>query len=122
MSSYSPIIRINGVPIKDPATFEAQEQDYHSDDSGRSADGTMHLDVVATKTKIEISYNYLWQEEYVELSRLAKAGTILNITFPDDNGVYTTKQFYRGDRSRSMYMWNDGRPRWQDVKFEFIEI
>ena len=50
-------LKINNINIPCPSSFEVTVQDYQSDDTGRSADGTMMIDVILPRSKYDTFTN-----------------------------------------------------------------
>lgn len=116
-------LKINGVVVKTPQTFQVGLQTIDSDTSGRSAAGTMKRDIITEKVKIECKWGPLSD---LEVSSLLKAMTsaFFSIEYPDPKaGGQVTKTFYVGDRSAPSYSWNDKFKalKWQELTANFIE-
>jgi hypothetical protein len=102
------ILQINKLEIADPMTLTWDLYDLDSEDgAGRTQDGLMHRDRVAVKRKLNCSWGPL---EPYEMSVLLKAmdDVFFKIRYPDaHDGMYREGEFYVGDRSASLYMWNN---------------
>lgn len=113
------LISINGSPLPTPSDFQVGIQDISK--AERNANGTMIIERIASKRKLEISYKYLTR---TELSKVLNAVSpvFFSVTFmdPQTNGM-RTGTFYSGDRNAGMLDFLNGIPRYKDVKFNLIE-
>ena len=113
------LISIDGVDLLTPSDYSVGILDISK--AERNANGTMIIERIAQKRKIEITYAHLTG---------AALGTILNavdpvffsVTYldPKSNG-FRTGTFYAGDRNVGMLSYTDGVPRYRDIKFNLIE-
>lgn len=118
------ILRINNVDIATPSEFSVGVQDISK--AERIANGDIKIERIATKVKLEMSWNYLTASK---LSVLLKSvqGSKRNPTFPVEywdptEAMVLRKQFYVGDRTAGMHMIKDGRPVYVGVAFNLIEV
>jgi hypothetical protein len=118
------ILQINGFDIADPKalTWDIYDLDA-SDGAGRNQEGLMFRDRVAVKRKIKCSWGPL---EPQEMSLLLKSmdDVFFTIRYPDaHDGMYREGEFYVGDRSVPMYMWNNEKQKflWEGLSANFIE-
>lgn len=115
------MIRINGVEMPSPTVFGVGISDISSEDSKRNANGDMLIDRVATKRKIELSWDFISFEDMSKLLKLVK-DVFFEVTYPDpQEGHIIAKTFYVGDRNTYVAVMKDGKPVWKDVKFNLIE-
>ena len=113
--------KVNGVDCPTPSEFGWGLQDVSAADSGRTQDAKMHKNRVATKEKIQLSWNapdpvktaqilQMFLPEYFEVTYRS----------PLSNTV-VTKTMYRGDASANTYWWaNDGL--FEKLSFNIIEV
>ena len=107
------MIRINGVEMPSPTVFGVGISDISSED--------MLIDRVATKRKIELSWDFISFEDMSKLLKLVK-DVFFKVSYPDpQEGYIITKTFYVGDRNTYVAVVKDGKPVWKDVKFNLIE-
>jgi hypothetical protein len=113
------LVSIGGVDLLTPSDFGVSIMDLSK--AERNANGTMIIERIATKRKLELSYNYLTG---ASLSVILNAidSVFFDVTYldPKTNGM-RTGSFYCGDRSTGMLDYIDGVPRYQAVKFDLIE-
>jgi len=113
------MIKINGVVVKSPDVFQASVNDIVK--AERNSGGTMVIDLVATKRKLELGWTYLSAVELATL--LAKVSAILfEVSYPDPvTGAERTGTFYKGDRSCEGLTYKNGAMIWKGLKFNVIE-
>jgi len=113
------LIKINGVEIPAPSEYSVGIQDISK--AERNANGTMIIERVATKRKIELSWKYLSKEQLAQVLT-AVSNVFFQVTFidPQDNAT-RTGTFYCGDRKAGMLDYKNGVPRYKDVQFNLIE-
>lgn len=113
------IITINGVELPAPSDLSVGIQDISK--AERNANGTMIIERIATKRKIEISWKLLTAEDLSKVL-MAVSPVLFSVTYPDpQEGTEQTGTFYAGDRNCGMYDYRDGAARYKDVKFSMIE-
>lgn len=117
------MIKINGIDIpKYPSSFSVSISDMDDGTTtGRTMDGLLHRDRIATKRKLELKFALL---EWAELSTLLNQieGVFFNVTYPDPmTGIMETKEFYVGDRNTPIALIRDGIYYWAGVGFNFVE-
>ena len=118
------ILQINKIDIADPMTLTWDIYDLDSEDgAGRNQEGLMFRDRVAVKRKLTCTWPPM---DNAEMSKLLKAmsDVFFTIRYPDAyDGAYREGEFYVGDRSTPMYMWNaeKGKYLWQGLSANFIE-
>jgi hypothetical protein len=113
------LISIGGVALPTPSDFNPGIQDLSQ--AERNARGTMIIERIATKRKLELSWKYL---SAAELSTVlnAVAAVFFDVTYPDPvTNANRTGTFYVGDRAQGMIDYRDSVPRYRDVKFSLIE-
>jgi hypothetical protein len=88
----------------------------------RNANGTMIIERITTKRKLEISYNYLSQADCSALLQ-SIGSTTFNVEYPDpQTGALRTGNFYSGDKTSSAIDYKGGVMRYKDIKFNLIEV
>jgi len=114
-----PIIIIDGVEIPAPSEYSIGIQDISK--AERNANGTMIIERVATKRKIELSWKYLDKDQLAQVLN-AVSPVFFQVAYvdPQDNGV-RTGTFYAGDRKSGMLDFKNGVARYKDVSFNLIE-
>ncbi len=118
------ILQINKLNIADPMTLTWDIYDLDSEDgAGRNQLGEMFRDRVAVKRKINCTWGPM---EPLEMSILLKAmdNVFFTLRYPDaHDGAYREGEFYVGDRSTPMYVWNNDKQKflWEGLSANFIE-
>ena len=118
------ILQINKIDIAEPKTLTWDIYDLDSaDGAGRSQEGLMFRDRVAVKRKLNCTWAAMTNEE---ISALLKAidDVFFTIRYPDaHDGTYREGEFYVGDRSTPLYVWNDEKKKylWEGLTANFIE-
>lgn len=116
------MIRVNGMDIPEPATYEVLLSDLDADGSGRTADGTMVRDRVAMKYKLTMTWNALKPNEMAKLLQFVK-DQFFSCEFLDPyTGTYIVRTMYVGDRTAPIaYSRNNGSFIWRSLSMDFIE-
>lgn len=113
------MIKINNVTIPSPSSLNVSVQDINK--AERNTNGTMIIERIATKRKVELQFAHLTR---VELSTLLQSitSTFFTVEYPDpQTNALNTITCYVGDRKTEMIMYKDGVPYWKNVTFNFIE-
>jgi hypothetical protein len=113
------LIKINGVDIATPKTYEATVTDLDGE-TNRNANGEMIRDRIAVKRKLNLEWGPLTQAE-IQTLLSAVSSVFFTVTFPDPMSGMVTKTMYVGDRTAPAYSFIDGEVKWQGLKMNFIE-
>lgn len=119
-----PVLKINGVAIPTPQTYQWGLQDIDSEDgSGRNQDGELFRDRIARKRKLVCTWPPMEPEE---MSFLLKAMTpeFFTLEYPDaEEGCTIEGTFHVGDRTSPLYMWNEEKKKklWTGLSANFVE-
>lgn len=115
------MIRINGVDIATPKSYEATVSDLDGE-SNRNANGELIRDRIAVKRKLNLEWGPLSQSEISTLFK-AVSSVFFTVTFPDPELGMTTKTMYVGDRTAPAYFFNKKtqEAKWSGLKMNFIE-
>ena len=118
------ILQINKIDIADPQTLTWDIYDLDSEDgAGRTQDGLLHRDRVAVKRKLNCTWPPMTPSEMAALLQ-SMDNVFFTLRYPDaHDGTYREGEFYIGDRSTPMYVWNDkkGKYLWEGLSANFIE-
>lgn len=115
------MIKVNGVALPTPSSLTVSVFDIY-DSTDRDSTGTIHLDYIATKHKLECTWNFLTQEQMTNLLDTIKDVSFsLEYTEPQD-GTLKTIDVYKGDRTIPVLDFLDGKARYKDFKVNFIEL
>ncbi|OMF54675.1 hypothetical protein BK138_16075 [Paenibacillus rhizosphaerae] len=113
------LISIDGVELPTPSDYVPSIQDISK--AERNANGTMIIERIATKRKLELAWKYLSQDELAKVLK-AVSPVFFKVTYLDpEAGGNKTGTFYCGDRSAPAMDYIDGVIRWKDIKFNLIE-
>lgn len=113
------MISINGVTIPAPTNYNVGIQDISK--AERNARGTMIMEIIATKRKIDMTWMHLSKTQYQQLLDLV-SNTFFDVRYPDpQTGTSRTGTFYVGDRTLGGLDYIDGVMHWRDCKFSVIE-
>lgn len=113
------MIKINGTTLPSVVSFQVGIQDISKAD--RNANGTMIIERIATKRKLELAFEYLTKSQYQQVLNLV-APVFFNVEYPDpQTGNMRTGTFYCGDRTISGLDYYRGEMRWKGCKFNLIE-
>ncbi|WP_407922093.1 DUF6711 family protein [Clostridium nigeriense] len=113
------MIKINGVDIATPKTYEATVTDLDGE-TNRNANGEMIRDRIAVKRKLNLEWGPLTQAE-IQTLLSAVSSVFFTVTFPDPMSGMVTKTMYVGDRTAPAYSFINGEIKWQGLKMNFIE-
>lgn len=114
------MISINNVDMPAPTSYSPNRMDITSGE--RNSKGTMFLDLVAKKWKIEITWGILKQDEMTKIFNALESNITFSVTFIDLYGATQTKNFYKGDRKAGMLMYTDNKAVWKDFSVNLIEV
>lgn len=114
-----PLIKINGVELKTPSSFSVGIQDISK--AERNANGTMIIDRIATKRKIELGWEVLTAEEMATLLNKVSA-IFFNVEHedPQENAI-KSGIFYCGDRKAPMLSYVGGVCKYKNLSFNLVE-
>lgn len=122
MAKYSEIYKIDGKPIFEPKSCKVLNDSLADENSGRTADGRMHIDYILKDIrKVEFTFPALTGEEAGELLRRVQ-GKTYELTYLDPKeGVYTIECYTSNTTSALKHGVLYGG-LWIDVGFSAIEI
>lgn len=118
------ILQINKIDIPDPMTLSWDLYDLDAEDgAGRNQLGEMFRDRVAVKRKLNLTWPPM---EPMEMAALLQAmdAVFFTVRYPDaHDGAYREGEFYVGDRSTPLYVWNNekGKFLWEGLSANLIE-
>lgn len=113
------MITVNGSAISTPSSFQVGIMDLSK--AERNANGTMIIERITTKRKLELGWAYLSQSDLAALF-VAVSPVTFTVVYPDpQTGAARSGTFYAGDRSAGMIDYQNGVPRYKDTKFNIVE-
>lgn len=114
------VLSIGGAEMPVPSSMTPMM--YDITEAERDSTGTMHIDLVATKYKLECSWSYLTQEQMTQILNAINSITF-SVTFKDPlTGSDKSMNVYKGDRSIPVLFVKDGENHYKDFKVNFIEL
>lgn len=113
------LLKIEGVEIPTPSELKVSIQDISN--AERNANGTMIIERIATKRKLELSWKYLSKEDLSAVFN-AVANVFFTVEYidPQDNET-KTGTFYAGDRKAGALDFKNGSIRYKDISVNLIE-
>jgi len=113
------MVKINGVALPTPSEYSVSIMDISK--AERNAAGTMVIDRIATKRKLELSWKYLDKEILSQVLTLVSP-VFFSVEYIDpQENTWKKGTFYCGDRTIGALDYRDGKIRWKDIKFNLIE-
>jgi hypothetical protein len=113
------LIKINGVEIPTPSDYQPGIMDISK--AERNANGTMIIERVATKRKLELAWKTLSQQQMtLILNAIAPVFFTVEYMDPQEGGI-KIGTFYAGDRNCPALSFINGKLKYKDVKFSIIE-
>ncbi|QIB68621.1 hypothetical protein Ami103574_04490 [Aminipila butyrica] len=113
------MLKIKGIDMPTPSELKVGIQDLSK--AERAANGQMFIERVATKRKLEPTWQYLSNDD---LSRLFQAvsGVFFQVEYidPQDNAK-KTGTFYAGDRKAGALDYRNGVIRYKDISVSLVE-
>ena len=93
------------------------------DKSERTADGTLVVDIIGTKRKVDANWEYLSAEDMMTLQKETGGGAFTELTFHDNDTGELVTIAARSDGITYMphYDWARGRIMWKSVSLSFKE-
>lgn len=114
------MLKVNGVEMPTPTGMTPDA--YDITEAARDSTGTMHIDLIATKHKLECTWAYLTQEDMSKILSAIKPITF-GVTFTDpEDGNDKTINVYKGDRNMPILRVVGGKNEYKDFKVNFIEL
>ena len=119
--AVKPMIKVDGVEMPCPSTFEWSLQRVSAGESGRDDTGKMHVNQVTQKRKIVLSW---LGKDWATTSFILKAFNpqYIKVTYPDMlSGKFETRTFYTGDRKAPVKLWWTNNKLMESISFDIIE-
>jgi hypothetical protein len=113
------LISIDGVSIPTPSELNVSIQDLSK--AERMASGLMVIERIATKRKLEMSWNYL-SKGNLSTILTAVSPVFFEVEYIDpESNETSTGTFYAGDRKAGALDYKNGVIRYKDISFNIIE-
>lgn len=115
------MIKVDGVKVKTPSSFQLSINDISRSDAGRTEDGLMHKNRIGRKRKIVMT----WAAPSVDdahaiLSAFAPEYVRVQYFDPIDNAT-VTRTFYSGDQTAPVKRWTVNNKVYESIQFDIIE-
>ena len=116
--------KIDGVAIPTPAEYQAGIEDLSTEQTGRTLDGVMHKDVVASKDYYECKWVFLSWDDIATILNAINEKESFNFTYADPRipNRFITNRFYVGERSAAALNLTDPKKSWKSLTLKFIRI
>ena len=118
-------IYVNNVKLPYVATYQVGWYDV-SRDSGRdttTADGTMILNVISQKYRLDITTKYLTDTELNTFFNQIKNAPTMTVSFYDPyTASRVTKTMYRGDRTTNLRYTTNDSSMFEPVSIALIQL
>ena len=111
---------IAGVAVAPPAEIKVSRFDL-SKEPRRSASGTMILEYIATKRRVDLTWKYLPDDDLRTLLNILAANKpFFQLTYPDAGGQQSMT-CYAGDIHTTLWHTVGGTRYWSEITIAFIE-
>lgn len=113
--------RINGKTPKAPTEITHSKEML--DKTERTMDGTMVVDIIGSKDKVDVSWDYLSDAELKALVKELGGGTFVSIEVnaPDHGGIKQITARAENLAYAPYYDWVKAKIMWQSVSVSFVE-
>lgn len=113
--------RVNGIAIKAPTEITISPENL--DKAERTMDGTLVVDVIGTKRKIDVKWDYLSKKDMTTLANATKNSAFTIVTFHDKltSALITMTARGEGLTYSPHYNWSKGVLLWKSVAVSFKE-
>lgn len=115
------MLKINGVQLPAPIKINSSYMDITN--AKRNSAGTMIIDIIAEKVKLEVEWGLLSVEEVSYILNTISPSTFQIQYFDIKQNKEVTKMFYKGNRSMQYMYYKNGVPyKIKGFKVNFIEV
>ena len=119
---YMTLLKIGKTILPAPQSYRVDSYDIDSSDTGRSEDGTMKRNRIATKYKIQAAWT-VSQENLQTIISAVSPETFSVAFFDPTTGAVKTKTMYAGDRSSEMVVSQEvNGENWWKFSVNFVEV
>jgi hypothetical protein len=113
------MLKIAGVSIKTPSELKVGRFDLTK--SNRSASGKMMMEIIATKHRVDCTWNMIADPELQLIINTITANKPFFLLEYPDVGGQMTMTCYAGDIVTSLWHTKNGLRYWEEVSIGFIE-
>lgn len=115
------MLKIDGVTMPEPKGITFSKEKIWSKNTGRTTDATMVGDIIAIKTKMQISFGCLSGTQVTQLDE-ALSKSFVSVYFKDPRqNAYVEQPFYSGTPSYPVYSYVDGLPEYVGTAVDLVE-
>lgn len=113
--------KVNGKKIKAPTEIAVTPEIL--DKAERTVDGTMVVDIIGTKRKVDVNWEYLSKEDMTTLTKAIGSDKFTDISFHDNGtgSLVTMTARSEGITYQPHYDWAKGKIMWKSVSVTFTE-
>lgn len=116
------MIKLDNTIIKSPKTNNFKIQRFNITKGGRTADGTMQLELVTKKRKFFFTYTVISGDDLQTILDIIDSDKIFfTIEYQDTTGITRTATVYRGAEVSQDQWVREGNGHWRNVTFNLIE-
>lgn len=120
------MLEVGGEAVRlDPATMKLSLQRVSASDAGRDQAGVMHVNQVAVKRKIALSWVVVHEADAYQILRLFRPEYISVTYFDIFDDAMQTRTFYTGDQAADMRSYRVpvvGGTTFKTISFDIIEV
>ena len=113
-------MKIDNIDVATPKKLTIERNKLWSSNAGRLDSGYFVGDLIAIKTKLNVQWPPLTQQEASQLLTLLDRQYV-SITYKSETGINVTKDFYFGDVSTGIYSWANGQQLVSGISCNAIE-
>ena len=122
MAVKKTLIKINGQYIPNPSSLQWGIQSVSDSNAGRDMNGSMHVNLVTRKRKLELTWNAVDFNTAKEILSAVNNETFL-VEYRDAlTNRMEKRTFYVGDRSAPVYSYAVGHQWYSNINFNLIEV
>lgn len=113
--------KINGREIKAPTEITVSLEIL--DKSERTIDGTLVVDIVGEKRKVDVNWEYISKEDMTTLTKAISGYKFVEISFHDNSTGSLTTMIARSEglTYQPHYDWSKAKIMWKSVSISFTE-
>ena len=112
------VLTLSGSTIKQPKDFRVGS--FNLTKAGRTADGSMQLEFIATKRKFYFEYEALRGDDLDTIKDIITGSTMFFTLTYKDNDNSESATVYAGAIEKTQFR-TDGKWVWKDISFDLIE-
>lgn len=120
------VLKVNDVDMLPFVAYRGgirwQRSDVEDPEAGRTLDGEMQRDRVATKIRLDVTCRALRSAEAsIVLKAILPEYVTVEYTDPMENDVVTKTMYANNNPAAFMFLQEDGTEWWEDITFPLIE-